>query len=251
MSEERILIVDGDIAFSAMLKTRLEAIGYLVDFAASANEALAIMKAKWLDLIVLGSVLQGGVDGFELFKEIKSKSALQRIPIVVQSSKAFMKKAFERVGAKTYFIKPYSFETVLNEICDILTKKILVLADHYKTAEIMARVLTKYDFQIDIVTKIRSFNLNISRARYALIIIQAKIKGIKADELMTIVRGSNRNIDVPVVIFNTETTSKMTNQKSEEWEKIKNNCADFGPCEIIDKGYSTQQFLKATKKYLV
>ncbi|MBL7081398.1 MAG: response regulator [Candidatus Omnitrophica bacterium] len=123
MAQERILVVDGDIALSEMLKTRLEDRGYLVDCVRSGNEALDILKTKWLDLIILAIVLQGGMSGFRLFKEIKGKKKFSKIPIVIQSSKAAMKKTFETIGVQAYFIKPYSTELFLDKIKDILNKE--------------------------------------------------------------------------------------------------------------------------------
>ena len=89
-----------------MLKTRLEAIGYLVDCACSGSEALDLLDSKWIDLIVLDIVLQGGMNGFQFFKEIKKKKRFSKVPIAVQSSKIAMKKTFEAMGTQIFFIKP-------------------------------------------------------------------------------------------------------------------------------------------------
>ena len=121
MAGERVLIVDGDIALSAMLRARLKALDYLVDCAHSGKEALYILKSKWVDLIVLGIILQGGMHGFHLFTELKSKKKFSKIPIVIQSSKPAMKKMFETLGADAFFVKPYSVSAFLRKIEDILT----------------------------------------------------------------------------------------------------------------------------------
>ena len=122
MAQERILIVDGDITLSEMLKTRLKARGYLVDCAHRGSEALNILKNKWVDLIVLAIVLQGGMHGFRLFKEIRQKRKFSKIPIVIQSSKPAMQKLFEKMGAGAFFVKPYSMDLFLDKIDDILSK---------------------------------------------------------------------------------------------------------------------------------
>ena len=122
MVKERILIVDGDIALSEKLRTRLETKGYLVNCARSGKEALDILKTKWIDLIVLAIVLRGRMHGFQLFKEIKKKKKFSKIPIVVHSSKAAMKKTFEEIGAEAFFVKPYPMDSFLDEIKGILKK---------------------------------------------------------------------------------------------------------------------------------
>ena len=122
MAEQRILIVEGDITLSEMLKNRLKAQGYLVDCARSGNEALEILETKWVDLIVLAIILQGEMHGFQLFKEIKRKKIFSKIPIVIQSSKAGMKKMFLKMGAQAFLVKPYSVDSFLDKVKDILTK---------------------------------------------------------------------------------------------------------------------------------
>ena len=121
MARERILIVDGNITLSEVLRMRLKEVGYLVDCARRGSEALDILKNRWIDLIVLAVVLQGGMDGFQIFKEIKGKKELSAIPIVIHSSKLAMKKTFEKMGAEAFFIKPYSIKILLTKIEIILT----------------------------------------------------------------------------------------------------------------------------------
>jgi trehalose/maltose hydrolase-like predicted phosphorylase/CheY-like chemotaxis protein len=123
MVQERILVVDGDMMLSALLKSRLEAKGYLVDCVYSGSKAIDILQTEWVDLIVLAVVLQGEMSGYRLFKEIKNKKKFSKIPIVMQSGKAAMKDIFEKMGAEAFFVKPYSIDSFLDEIEDILTRK--------------------------------------------------------------------------------------------------------------------------------
>ena len=124
MAQERILIVDGDINLSEMLKAKLEAIGYIADCACNGIETLDILESRWVDLIVLDIVLKGGMNGFEFFKEIKMKKRLSKIPIIVQSSKSAMKKTFEMLGAEIFLIKPCSIDLFLKTIKNIFKNKV-------------------------------------------------------------------------------------------------------------------------------
>ena len=124
MAQERILVVDGDITLSEMLRMRLKALGYLVDCAHSGRDALNVLKSRWVDLIVLAIALQGGMHGFQLFREIKKRKKFSQIPIIIQSSKPGMKKLFEMMGAEAFFTKPHSIDLVLDKIEEILRKEI-------------------------------------------------------------------------------------------------------------------------------
>ena len=124
MKRERILIVDGDINLLEVLKARLEAMGYLADCARSGNEALDVLETRWVDLIILAIILQGGMNGYHLFKEIKNRKRLSKIPIIVQSSKSGMERTFETMGAHDFLVKPYSVNMFLLRIRTILDKNI-------------------------------------------------------------------------------------------------------------------------------
>ena len=123
MTQEKILIIEGDITSSEMLFTQLQAAGYLVSCVHNAKDALSILKNEWVDLIVLSVVLPEGPSGFELFKEIRADEELAKIPIIIQSSKPAMKETFEVMGADAFIVKPYSMNVFLSKAKDILKNK--------------------------------------------------------------------------------------------------------------------------------
>ena len=120
MSQERIMVVDGDRFWLEMLRARFEAMDYRVECARTGVQALKILKGTWVDLVVSAVVLPGGISGFHLFKEIKKKKKFSQIPIIMQSNKPGMKKFFEGIGAEAFFIKPYSAGKLLARVKDIL-----------------------------------------------------------------------------------------------------------------------------------
>ena len=119
MSQERIMVVDGDRFWLEMLRARFEAMDYRVECARTGVQALKIFEDKWIDLIVLAISLPGGISGFHLFKEIKKKASSE-IPIIMQSSRPGMEQVFEKIGAEAFFIKPYSAGKLLARVKDIL-----------------------------------------------------------------------------------------------------------------------------------
>jgi len=121
--QEKILIVDGDITQAVMLKTRLEALGYLADSAYSGHEALDILRTGWVDLIVLAVSLRGSMSGFQLLKEIKRRKKFADIPVILQTKKPGMRKVFEQRGVETFFVKPYPVDSLLNEADKIIKER--------------------------------------------------------------------------------------------------------------------------------
>ncbi len=249
MTQERILIVDGDITLSERLKTRLEALDYLVDCASNANEALEIVDTKWVDLIILAVVLQDGMDGLQFFKQVRAKKEFSKIPIVIQSKKPAMKSTLENLGAATFFAKPYSMDVFLGEIKDILTNKVLVLGDEEKAVDSIKKFLSESDYRIDILNNPYKFYVNISAYRYSLIVLQSKIRTTTADMLISLVREKPKNKDVPMIIY---ASAKQLEQRklSPEILSLKQRCEKLKNCEFMDKGYSYKNFVDIAKKYL-
>jgi len=247
MSQERILIVDGNVALSEVLKTRLEEMGYLVDCVSSGTEAMDVMQTEWIDLIVLDIVLKGGMNGFQFFKEIRKKKAFSKIPIVMQSGKSAMRKTFEVMGAAAFFIKPYSIELFLGEIKDILTRKILVLGDDKKITDEIIQNLGEYDFQVNYANTVDKFYINITLFRYDLIIIPHKIRVTMAERLIAVVRWNSKNRNTPVVVYSHRL---MASGEAEGLDVLKERCERFGACDFIEKEYSVKTFMSMARKYI-
>jgi len=123
MAQERILIVDGEIKNAFMLKSRLEGFGYLAECAYSGNEALAVLRSGWVDLIISAVVLQGKMSGDQLLREIKKDKHFSNIPFIVQTKKAGMRQVFQDLGVKHFFTRPYAVDKLLREVKNILAEK--------------------------------------------------------------------------------------------------------------------------------
>jgi len=250
MAQEKILVVDDNIAQAAMLKSRLEAAGFLVDSARTGEEALEILRTEWVDLIVMEIVFKKGLNGFQLLEKIKKKKDFMQIPVVIQSGKAIMKKAFEYMGIEAFFIKPYSVDVLLEEVKDILTKKILIVGKEDKTTASITKDLSRYDFQIDTVRSINKFYINILSFRYCLVAMQHKIRSETADKMITLIRRSKKNESVPIIIYTSSKISEMSPRETREVKAMKERCDALGGCEFMDKGYFHRRFIDLSKKYL-
>ena len=250
MTQERILIVDGDIALSALLKSRLEAMGYLVELARNAGEALDFLGTEWVDLIVLDIVLKGEVNGFQLFKKIKTKKEFLKIPIIVQTNKVGMKKIFEMMGAESFFIKPYAVSMLLDEIKDILTKKILVYGERDKTTESIVRHLSKHDMGMDVLRTRHNFYYNVISHRYRLVVVQYKSRPNMIDMMLSIVRGSSKNKDAPIIVYMSQKISELDSRGLRKVQSLKGRCDNLEMCEFMDKGYSSKEFVRLSDRYV-
>lgn len=118
----RILVVDDEETLCDTLGFNLEAEGYLVDTAYSAEEALTHNLADY-DLVLL-DIMMGEISGTQLARIMKSNPATANIPVIfctAKDSEEDMIKGLD-MGADDYIMKPYSLKAILARIRTVLRR---------------------------------------------------------------------------------------------------------------------------------
>ena len=103
----RVLIVDDILANVKLLEARLNAEYFEVVTARSGEEALALVRSRALDVVLL-DVMMPGMDGFEVCRQIKSAAATMHLPIIMVTA---LDQAADKVrgleaGADDFLTKP-------------------------------------------------------------------------------------------------------------------------------------------------
>ena len=191
------------------------------------------------------------MSGFQLFKEIRAKRLYKKIPIIVESGKPAMRKMFERMGVETFFAKPYPLDTLLSEIKDMVSKKILVVNAERNVNEAISHMLYKYDLPIDILCTVDRFSANINAYRYCLIILHYKINSSTADKLVSLVKESRKNKNSPIVIITTDKKAFLDKAAVHAVQKCKERCEQLGVSSFLDNGFSPTHFITTCKQYIV
>ncbi len=117
-----ILIIEDDVAFSAMLKTFFEKRDYKVENAFSAEEGFKKLSAGKFD-ILLTDVRLPDRDGLEILQEAKKN--YPGIQVIVMTNYAEINMAVKAMknGAFDYVSKPFQPETILQTINNALSQK--------------------------------------------------------------------------------------------------------------------------------
>lgn len=118
----RILVVDDEETLCHTLGFNLEAEGYLVDTAYSAEEALTHNLADY-DLVLL-DIMMGEISGTQLARIMKSNPATANVPVIfctAKDSEEDMIKGLD-MGADDYIMKPYSLKAILARIRTVLRR---------------------------------------------------------------------------------------------------------------------------------
>ena len=119
--QKRILVVDDELDLRDILQCNLEAAGYDVDTAASAEEALTLID-RAPDLLLL-DVMMGGMSGFALAEKLRKEHA-SAVPIIFLTAKDTeddLLRGFS-VGADDYISKPFSLQEVLARVKAVLRR---------------------------------------------------------------------------------------------------------------------------------
>ncbi|MCD6079605.1 MAG: putative response regulator, NtrC [Ramlibacter sp.] len=118
-SASRLLVVDDDADMLRLLSMRLQAAGYRVATAASAESALAQLELERPQLMI-SDVRLPGLDGLALFDEVHRRHP--SMPVILLTAHGTIPDAVEatRRGVFTYLTKPYDGKDLLERIAQAL-----------------------------------------------------------------------------------------------------------------------------------
>jgi excisionase family DNA binding protein len=101
----RVLVVDDDAGLRDFIRTNLEADGYSVREAGSADEGLAALDEEPPDLILL-DVQMPKMDGWEMLRRVQERHGVDAIPVIMYSGKLDQAGEAESRGAQAFIGKP-------------------------------------------------------------------------------------------------------------------------------------------------
>ena len=116
MSAKSVLVVEDKELNRKVVRIVLEAEGYEMLEATTAEEALQILNTNTPALILMDISLPGGMDGEELTRQIKTDPRWQHVPILALTAAA-MKGDRERIleaGCDDYISKPIDTRVLVN-----------------------------------------------------------------------------------------------------------------------------------------
>ena len=118
---KKILLVDDEEDFLAVIRAALEIRGFEIMTANSAIEAGLELSSKKPDLILM-DIRMPGIDGFQACAAIKKNSDTANIPIMIVSAlseDAQIERA-HKMGIPDYFVKPIDIEKLVKRIKEAL-----------------------------------------------------------------------------------------------------------------------------------
>ncbi len=128
MSKTCVLIVDDEVDYLELMKERVESWGYAVITVTSGKEALAIIKQKLPDIVIL-DYLMPNMDGTEVLKQIRKFN--KQISVIMFTAHPDMKniKGAQDLGVSAFIPKLSTYssdiQATLRSALDMAQKKII------------------------------------------------------------------------------------------------------------------------------
>jgi two-component system response regulator HydG len=127
MSKIKVLIVDDEVDYLALMQERIESWGYDVVLAEGGKEALAIIKENKPDIVIL-DYLMPNMDGTAVLKEIRKSD--QDLPVIMFTAHPDVKniKGAQELGVSAFIPKLSTYssdiQATLRSALDMLRKKV-------------------------------------------------------------------------------------------------------------------------------
>ncbi len=102
----RILLVDDDVEVQSVVSAMLEAVGFVITPAHTAEDGLRLLERETFDLVILDWTLPG-MSGLDLCRAVRLK--WQKLPILFLTANAATRDVVEAFagGADDYVVKPF------------------------------------------------------------------------------------------------------------------------------------------------
>jgi len=126
MAREQILVVDDEREIRELLDYNLRKEGYRVTCVSTGEEALAAVRGRRPDLVILDLMLPG-VDGLEVCRILQADASTRAVPIVMLTAKggeADIVTGLE-LGSADYVTKPFSPRVLLARVRAVLRRRAL------------------------------------------------------------------------------------------------------------------------------
>lgn len=132
-----VLVVDDEIEVASTLKECLDYEYKIVEVASSSGEAIAKMKARHYNVIIVDSNLpnRGGPSGLELLEHIKLHYPDVAVIMTNSNNNAETRARALKLGAFDLIEKPFQIDTFLNRVANAISHLVLLEAVQSKLSD--------------------------------------------------------------------------------------------------------------------
>jgi DNA-binding response OmpR family regulator len=117
----RLLLVEDNERFAALLKRGLSAAGFVVDVLSTAGDAAAVLRTSRFEIVVLDLGLPDA-DGIEVLTEMRRRG--DATPVLILTARGGLKDRVTGLqsGADDYLVKPFALEELIARLQALLRR---------------------------------------------------------------------------------------------------------------------------------
>ena len=201
--ERRVLIVDDDDDFRALMKAQLTHAGYVVLDARDASSAFQIARSMRPDVITV-DLLMPGIDGWGFIDRLRQEEGLANIPIVVVSGAADAKSDSRLPIDVSVVAKGEGHDRLLREISLALAGRrgatVLVAEDDADLRGVLTASLTRNGHRVVQARDGAEALAVIEREKVDLLVLDLVMPNIDGFEVLARLKEINQGDTIPVVV---------------------------------------------------
>jgi signal transduction histidine kinase/DNA-binding response OmpR family regulator len=213
------LVVEDDFKSAELIRLQLEAEGFTVVHAASAEAAMVLAVQQPLSLITLDIMLPN-MDGWEFLGRIKQVPALMRIPVVIISIVADRNRGFA-LGAAAIMQKPMSRQELSDALVELgllpltLGKalRVLVVDDDPDAVELLALRVTALAGTVLRASGGRDAIAIARRELPDLIVLDLMMPDVNGFDVVQALSASRTTASIPIMIVTAKTVTRADRAK--------------------------------------
>ncbi len=256
---KRILIADDEPTVVALARQKLQSQGYSVETARNGKEAWDIIQTTPIDLIVT-DVVMPGMDGVDLYKEIKKTPRFSNIPIVIITDNRIFRESFQTLGVEHFLPKPLDAEKLIHKVeyifmcaeLDHKNKHALLLGANLAVNNDMAKILQDQGCVVGASTDPIEFMSNCLILTPRAVLIDVLVKGdVPSRDVIRALRCFTRLSGTDILVFTQFAPEDIGSMQGiEELREAKNDCMEAGATKYIGR-FTPTTFWDITKDSFV
>jgi PAS domain S-box-containing protein len=199
----RVLVVDDDDDFRALIRTLLQNAGYQVLDARDVASALHIARTMRPDIITV-DLLMPGLDGWELIERLRSEDSLAGIPVVAVSGVPDATASPRRPEDIAVVTKGEGLDHLLREISHSLGDRrgatVLVAEDDGDLRGVLTAALTRHGHRVLQARDGAEALATVGREHVDLMVLDLVMPNIDGYEVLARLKSNEKDARIPVVV---------------------------------------------------
>lgn len=192
MATPRILIVDDEADTCENLSDIFSDFGYQVDTALDGQSALELIDQRPFYDVALLDLRMPGMDGLELYRRIKQKSAGTVAVVVTAYATSDTAKSAIAAGATRVLSKPVDISALLTLVqASLQSPSVLIVDDEADLCENLWEILHDRGYRVHLTHDVKEATQSLTNCSFQVVLLDMKLPDGDGSQVMQQVRLTN------------------------------------------------------------